>query len=125
YMPLRWRPIAVNIETKTPDGSSQEGMAQLSVWAATHFERLRALKKSKAAILGESQKEEALSTALPLLLIQGSTWSLFFAVDGTDRIDIFNGIVIGDTATILGCYKVVAALRELATWSETTFRTWL
>lgn len=76
----------MNIETKTPDGSSQEGMAQLSVWAATHFERLRALKKSKTAILGESQKEEALSTALPLLLIQGSTWSLFFAVDGTDRI---------------------------------------
>ncbi|RMJ04980.1 hypothetical protein CDV36_014357 [Fusarium kuroshium] len=125
YMPLRWRPIAVNIETKTPDGSSQEGMAQLSVWAATHFERLRALKRSKGALLREMQTDEALSTALPLLLIQGSTWSLFFAVDGTDRIDIFNGIVIGDTTTMIGCYKVVAALRELATWSETTFRTWL
>lgn len=34
-------------------------------------------------------------------------------------------ITIGDTKTLIGCYKVVAALRELASWSETVFRTWL
>ncbi|KAL6401248.1 hypothetical protein AUP68_15678 [Ilyonectria robusta] len=45
YQPLRYRPIAISIETKTPDGSGQEAKTQVSVWAAAYMARLRALSR--------------------------------------------------------------------------------
>jgi hypothetical protein len=94
YAPLTLRPIAVSIETKTPDGSVQEGKAQLSIWAAAHFERLRSLAKAKRqgeqeCVLDDNdveEKEEVISMPLPLVLISGSSWILYFAVDEADRI---------------------------------------
>lgn len=32
---------------------------------------------------------------------------------------------IGDTKTLLGCYKLLAALRLLARWSKDKFRAWV
>ncbi|KAH7110430.1 hypothetical protein B0J13DRAFT_462430 [Dactylonectria estremocensis] len=137
YAPLTLRPVSVSIETKTPDGGTQEGKAQLAVWAATHFERLRALQSFKRRRGRNMQEDgcfnnevwdlddEIIGMALPLLLISGSRWRLFFALDQRDTIDVLETITIGDTDTLLGCYKVVAALRELAMWSETTFKSWL
>ncbi|KAH8688931.1 hypothetical protein GQ44DRAFT_780690 [Phaeosphaeriaceae sp. PMI808] len=40
---LRRSPIAVSFETKTPNGSESEALTQLSLWAVTHFNRLRSL----------------------------------------------------------------------------------
>ncbi|KAH7175211.1 hypothetical protein EDB81DRAFT_895617 [Dactylonectria macrodidyma] len=70
-------------------------------------------------------EDEVIALALPLLLISGSRWRLFFALDQRDTIDVLETLTIGDTDTLLGCYKIVAALWELAAWSETTFRAWL
>lgn len=146
YAPLTLRPISVSIKTKTPEGSIQEAKAQLSVWAASHLQRLTLLRDAKRAggtlHFGEGDGRDSL--ALPLLLISGSVWMLFFAVDRADSIvsiknlltirlivanyvlqELLETITIGDTKTLLGCFKVVAALRELASWSEGAFRDWL
>ncbi|KAL6400034.1 hypothetical protein AUP68_15725 [Ilyonectria robusta] len=60
YQPLRYRPIAISIETKTPDGSGQEAKTQVSVWAAAYMARLRALS-------GTSKSAMALGVTLPLV----------------------------------------------------------
>ncbi|KAK7398607.1 hypothetical protein QQX98_012016 [Neonectria punicea] len=137
YEPLTLRPVSISMETEASNGGTQEGKAQLSVWAATHFARLRALKSFKRRQDRDAQRDEcyhggapspedeAISMALPLLLTSGSRWRLFFALDRRDTIAVLETITIGDTDTLIGCYKVVAALRDLAAWSETTFRTWL
>ncbi|KAK7428346.1 hypothetical protein QQZ08_005103 [Neonectria magnoliae] len=137
YEPLTLRPVSISIETEASNGGTQEGKAQLAVWVATHFERLRALQSFKRRQDRDAQRDECdhggapsledevIAMALPLLLISGSRWRLFFALDQRDTIDVLETITIGDTDTLLGCYRVVAALRELAAWSETTFRTWL
>ncbi|KAK7398601.1 hypothetical protein QQX98_012010 [Neonectria punicea] len=51
YQPRRYRPIAISIETKTPDGSGQEAKTQVSVWAAAYMDRRRWLALSARTTL--------------------------------------------------------------------------
>ena len=37
YGPVRFEPIAISIETMTPDASQGEAKMQLGVWVAAHF----------------------------------------------------------------------------------------
>ncbi|KAH8669438.1 hypothetical protein BGZ61DRAFT_315944, partial [Ilyonectria robusta] len=104
YQPLRYRPIAISIETKTPDGSGQEAKTQVSVWAAAYMARLRALS-------GTSKSAMALGVTLPLVTVRGGEWSVLFAKDQVDGIDLIEMFVVGNTSCIVGCYKVIALLR--------------
>lgn len=36
-----------------------------------------------------------------------------------------DAIKLGDTDQLVGCYQVVAALRDLARWTESEYRSWL
>ncbi|KAK7432213.1 hypothetical protein QQZ08_001158 [Neonectria magnoliae] len=90
YQPLRFRPIAISIETKTPDGSTEEAKAQLSVWTSAYILRLRELTAT-------SQKAAGLGITLPVINIKGGQWELLLAVDYLDRIEILQVGAIGDT----------------------------
>ncbi|KAJ4307385.1 hypothetical protein N0V84_012775, partial [Fusarium piperis] len=81
YQPLRFRPIAISIETKTPDGSTEEAKTQLSVWTSAYIARLRALAAT-------SNKAAGLGITLPIINIQGAQWELLLAVDYMDRIEV-------------------------------------
>jgi hypothetical protein len=129
YSPLCHDPIVVSIETKTPDGSREKALVQLSIWVTAHFNRLRALATDPVSI------------TLPLLFVSGEHWQLMFARDLEDSIvgcqslsavliliqipqEIIDGVTIGNTESILGCYKILAALRHLCSWAAVTFRPW-
>jgi len=75
YDPVRRQPIAISIETKTPDGSEQTAMVQLGVWVAAHFDRLRMLSH-----------EDLVSLTLPLLYVSGAEWFLLFASDSAEQV---------------------------------------
>jgi hypothetical protein len=75
YDPVRCQPIAISIETKTPDGSEQDAMVQLGVWVAAHFNRLRMLSH-----------EDPVSLTLPLLYVSGAEWFLLFASDSAEQV---------------------------------------
>ena len=79
YSPLCYDPIAVSIETKSPDGSEQEAKVQLSVWVSAHFNRLRDL-------LSTAPNATPVSITLPLLFVSGESWTLLFASDGHESI---------------------------------------
>ena len=74
---LRSRPISVSIETKTPDGGEQHGRVQLGIWGASHIMRLRAAMGDRA--------EQREPLALPLVLVVGNKWLVFFLVDHGDH----------------------------------------
>lgn len=119
YSPLQFRPIAISIETKPPDGSSREATAQLSVWTASYMARLRELSgTSRTAAKG-------VGITLPTLLVRGRQWSLILVMDGVEEISLIDVGLIGDTSTMLGCYRIVAVLRWLAHWSLTIFQAWI
>src|SRR5256714_1256974 len=128
---VRYLPIAISIEAKTPDASAQEAKIQLGMWVAAHFNRLRTLSH-----------ENVVLPTLPLLYVSGKWWYLLFACDRAQHIvcssstylicqvltfwqELLGELLIGDTNSVVGCYKLLAALRCLAGWVTTTFKEWL
>ncbi|OHF04581.1 hypothetical protein CORC01_00052 [Colletotrichum orchidophilum] len=109
YDPFRLQPITVSIETKKPGGDEDMARAHLGVWASAHFLRLHDL-------LGPKR----LGVTLPLLQVTGSTWQILFATETEHEISFR----LPGTDSLLGCYRVMALLRELRKWSETTFHDW-
>lgn len=73
---LNYRPIAVSIETKTPEGGEMMGRSQLSTWGWGHVMRLRALAGG-----GDNVALPSEQLALPLVLVVGSRWTVHFLVD--------------------------------------------
>lgn len=117
YERVRLRPICVSIETKTPDGRESTALVQLSLWATTHFNRLRTL-------LPPSQRHVILMP-LPLITTVGGRYSLFFAIDGEDEIRIVSGESdFGNTATLEGCYQVLAGLEKVGQWVRGVYVPW-
>ena len=75
YGPVRFQPIAISIETKTPDASEQEARIQLGIWVTAYFNRIRTLSHDNLVLL-----------TLPLLYVSGAHWFLLFACDRGQRI---------------------------------------
>ncbi len=73
--PVRFVPIAISIETKTPNASEQEASIQLGLWVAAYFNRIRSLTHGNAVM-----------PTLPLLGVFGARWSLRFARDCAKQI---------------------------------------
>lgn len=123
---IRYKPIAIGIETKRlsqeklkADQDKQKADEQLLVWVSGHFTRLRQLLSTK-------QSQEI--PALPLLLVQGHDWKLYMAKVGENplerKLDLFQEMIIGSTASIVGIYTLLAALRRLAEWAEKKYGPW-
>lgn len=112
YSPLCHRPVAISIETKSPEGGNENGVVQLSVWAMAYFNRLRTLT------------EEPVSITLPLILISDEHWKLMFARDLERSIIIIDAVDFGDTSTIVGCYQILTVLRLLCDWIRDVFLHW-
>ncbi|CAG5184114.1 uncharacterized protein ALTATR162_LOCUS10917 [Alternaria atra] len=116
---LRRNPIAVSFETKTPNGSESEALTQLSLWAATHFNRLRTLLPPG--------KSDVVAMPLPLIMAVGGRYSLLFVIDGSmgQGIRVFGGeAAFGDCASLEGCYQVLAGLRRVGEWVRETWVSW-
>lgn len=112
YSPLCYEPVVLSIETKSPNGGSENGEVQLSLWAMACFNRLRQLIQDPVAM------------TLPLLLASDARWKLYFASDSMDEIHLIDAIDIGTTADIIGCYTILEALRVIFKWVEDTFARW-
>lgn len=112
YSPLCYEPIVLGIETKSPDGGSENGEVQLSVWAMAYFNRMRQLI------------EDPVDMTLPLLLIADARWKLYFASDLAHEIHLIDAVDIGTTADIIGCYTILEALRAIFSWVEEIYCPW-
>lgn len=111
YAPLHFAPIACNIETKTATSANQ-GKLQLSVWTAAWFNRV-----------SELLPDNRLPT-IPLIHVVGHQWHISFASHRGSHIEVAGELAIGDTRTLIGLYQLVASLRRLGDWIETTYRAW-
>ncbi|KAK7419111.1 hypothetical protein QQZ08_010981 [Neonectria magnoliae] len=150
YGPICLKPIGVGIETKTKTGTDDR--QQLTLWTAAWFERQRLLadtaKEQELAdeqpqpdgmldspadesVAEPTQKKKlglTYPTVVPLLSIRGHDWSLLFMEDhgigGGDGYSytLYEGPIIGDTKTPLGCYKILKALVRLCEWLDEHFR---
>lgn len=131
YSPVRYQPIAINIETKA-NATDDEAMMQLATWISAYHKGVSRFLPPQSKI-----------TTLPLLYTAVDRWSLYFACDHIDHIvgsfhpglsschvltivqDILGKLALGDTSSLLGCYKLLAIFRRLCTWAVTIFKSWV
>lgn len=112
YTPLMRSPLAVSIETKVAGASPEEGRLHLGIWTASWYKRMEMLGIDRLP-------------TLPLILVCDHQWSLYFAIDCLDRIEIRGPLQIGMTDHLTRIYALLAVLRLLSTWIDTTFRSWV
>lgn len=125
YSPLRFRPIAITVETKT-DTAIETGESQLAIWTKAWLNRMKLLNANNVP-------------PLPVLRIKGHDWHLLLAWEEHDQeqeleqqqqvkaepsLVILAEMPIGDTRSILPIYRLVKVLRRLACWADGPFRDW-
>ncbi|KAK3896736.1 hypothetical protein C8A05DRAFT_48346 [Staphylotrichum tortipilum] len=118
YPPLMRSPAAVTMETKVAGASLEEGRLQLGIWTAAWHRRMEMLG------VGGGKPGPQLPT-LPLILTHDHEWSLYFAVDRLDKIEIFGPMQIGMTDNLPNIYQLLTVLGFLGAWIDTTFRSWV
>ncbi|KAI5455760.1 hypothetical protein BGZ63DRAFT_368564, partial [Mariannaea sp. PMI_226] len=114
--PVRFDLIAVSIETKIAIGAIEEARIRLGLCVAAWHKRVSALSHSARS---------RYIISLPLILIIKHDWHLLLVVDRGDKIEIVEGIAIGDTRGLIGLYKIVGVLRVLALWVQGEYMTWI
>jgi hypothetical protein len=154
YESVRFAPIAVSIETKQPTGRD-DGKVQLGVWTAAWHHRIDQLlrgmvppqprdeprtrheeeqeEQQQQQVPGQQQQQMPSTSApasrriitLPLLLVTGHQWRLYFACDRGYRIEILESLLIGESDRLDRIYKIVASLRALARWVQGPYREWI
>ncbi|RSL81387.1 hypothetical protein CDV31_017038 [Fusarium ambrosium] len=147
YGPVCFKPIGVGIETKVKTGTDDR--QQLTLWTAAWFQRqsllssqARARQIARQQSLGpqstpqtapgeldqQSDSNASLQypTVVPLLSIRGHDWSILFMEDHQNQdgyaYTLYEGPIIGDTKTPLGCYKIIHALLRLCEWLNDDFQ---
>ncbi|KAH6630025.1 hypothetical protein B0J18DRAFT_474646 [Chaetomium sp. MPI-SDFR-AT-0129] len=116
YPPLMRSPVAVTIETNVAGANLEEGRLQLGIWIAAWHRRMEAL--------GVGKPGSQLPT-LPLILTHDHEWSLYFAVDRLDKIEVFGPMQIGMTDNLPNIYQLLTVLGFLGAWIDTTFCSWV
>jgi hypothetical protein len=121
YGPVRYNPIALSIETKLPGESGTTALLQLSTWASSQIRQLRNIIRW-VGIDGNPT-----IPPLPLLLIQGHAWFLYYLEHDHERdgATLWSCGLIGTTETLLGAYQVTAALQVLMYWAVKVYQPWL
>ena len=113
---VRFKPIAVNIETKRGAVGEDEAHVQLATWLTAQYSRLRQLMPDKA---------KTKLPSFPVLSVQGQRWLLMIAsLQDNDRINLIKELYLGDTDSVAGVYQVIAAIRRIAQWVNDDYRPW-
>ncbi|KAL8917567.1 MAG: hypothetical protein Q9208_007850 [Pyrenodesmia sp. 3 TL-2023] len=117
---IRNNPIAISMEIKRPAGNEDVSVVELQTWVAAHFNMLKVLLSSNNA----SGKSEL--PILPLIQVQGHTWSLWIAEFkcAKNQIIIHRRISLGSTDRIVGIYQIIASVQRLAQWVAEEYQPW-
>ncbi|TGJ81855.1 hypothetical protein E0Z10_g6926 [Xylaria hypoxylon] len=122
-----YSPIAVSIETKI-SSSREDPLIQLCLWIAAWHKRMYTLRQRLFPLSPQAYRladapplqHPRLTTVLAVEVV-AHEWSVHFACDRGDKIEIYGPVRIGSTATLLEAYALVACLENIRTWIELTF----
>ncbi|KAH8168263.1 hypothetical protein LIA77_11992 [Sarocladium implicatum] len=118
--------LPVAIETKQNQAST-DPFEQLGIWTAAFHRRMHRLRMSRRLAMLNNQGQPVrdsgreLVVPLPLITVRGSNWSIMYALDRGDRIEITKASAMGSTSSVLNIYRLLASLRALGEWIETGF----
>ncbi|KAI0099907.1 hypothetical protein GGR51DRAFT_534065 [Nemania sp. FL0031] len=126
YASIRYRPIAVSIETKA-ELLQSKALVQLGLWVAAGHKRLHQLRNHLFPPPIPLYADEATErpqprlVTMPLIRIEGHIWNIYFACDMGSFIRLIGPTRLGSTDRIVELYALIKSLRHIKRWIETTF----
>lgn len=86
---VRWKPIAISIETKVGGENRVQAVTQVGIWVSAHFKKLQRLMEEVQVLQREDGRTLQESSPeflpfLPLLIVQGHAWDFLVAVKSPD-----------------------------------------
>ncbi|KAI1112385.1 hypothetical protein F5Y14DRAFT_422007 [Nemania sp. NC0429] len=120
--------IAVSIVTGTGTGSpSADPLLRLAIWVAAWHRRMRELQsiRLRHCILTDHHDNEREKSArlisLPLLVVTGHYWDIYFACDEGGSITVRGPLRIGSTVTDAQLRVLLDSLKAVKSWVKETF----
>ncbi|KAK2779918.1 hypothetical protein FQN52_002316 [Onygenales sp. PD_12] len=131
------------IEVKSPDGSYYGASVQLAIWLAAGLQKLTELRELADSVASPSsvsvgigaptdpltnEPSDSVDPHPPYLgiAVVGHSWYVHMGskeADGT--VIIYGPILIGDTTNRWGVIRLLAALRVIRDWGETSWLPWI
>lgn len=112
FAPLRRRPIALSMESKTADHQLLEAEAQVGVWLAAQWRMLESLSQDETA---------EMPPFLPAVTIKGHDWHFISTTRNGGCTTLWAKQTFDSSETVLSIYQVVCVLRYLAQWATQHF----
>ncbi|KAJ4168312.1 hypothetical protein NW754_013646 [Fusarium falciforme] len=118
FQPLRDRPIAISIETKSRGRTQPEtAELQLGTWHAAQWRFLEDLVSRTGGSLDGLP-------FLPAVIVQGHSWSFAATTREGHRTDLWTEYCFGSTSDVAGVYKAIWGLQRLALWAREVYWPW-
>ena len=105
-------PIAVSIETKGPSIGYETALLQVATWHSAQWRSLHWAQHG-ADVSSRSQEMEFLPG---IVVMQHHWWLVATALNDDQKAQTFERVLLGDTESILGIYKLTMALQRLIQW---------
>lgn len=120
FAPLRRRPIALSIESKTTGHQLLEAEVQVGVWLAAQWRMLESLPRrpTPESDIATDPAAAAFPSFLPAVIIQGHDWHFVATTRTSACTTLWAKQTFGSSGTVLGIYQIVCVLRYLAQWAE-------
>lgn len=134
YPAVQWSPVFCSVETKLREADS---VVQLGIWLGAWHKRMERARQHVHTVRPDLRRPEdatvpraCIPSALLMKIVEHD-WSIYFACDTQDTnatgemfdtITLFGPLTIGSTRDLLGIYQLVATLKVIKDWGETTFQ---
>jgi hypothetical protein len=106
-------PIAVSIETKGPSIGYETALLQVATWHSAQWRSLH--WGTDSDVLAPSREIEFLPG---ILVMQHHWWFVATALNQNGKAQTFERLLLGETESILGIYKLFISLQKLVDWTR-------
>lgn len=106
-------PIAISIETKGPSIGYETALLQVATWHSAQWRSLHWTQQDSTSAY--PRKIEFLPG---IIVMQHHWWFVATALNEDGKAQTFERLLLGDTESILGVYKLSMALQKLAEWAR-------
>jgi hypothetical protein len=106
-------PIAVSIETKGPSIGYETALLQVATWHSAQWRSLHWGQQGRTS--AHSWKTEFLPG---IIVMQHHWWFVATALNEDGKAQTFERLLLGETESMLGIYKLSMALQKLVEWAR-------
>ncbi|KAJ3453252.1 hypothetical protein MRS44_017499 [Fusarium solani] len=134
FRALRYRPVAVTVESRAPNMYGYPELLKTADWHAAQWAFLRSViglsrdfGTAEDAAVRRQLADKALAELafLPGIIVSGDKWTHVLSTLDGDKMVLWTGSEgMGSVSNTWDAYRVVAGIREMAGWARDVYKPW-